>query len=69
MKVRRICPRNHSSVFVIQRRPFSVVDKLTKYYNVNFGVRSVLHEVQRIAVQLVAEVVAHPEEEEMGWTR
>jgi len=32
-----------------------VAKKLTKYYDVNFGVRSVVHEVQRIAIQLVAE--------------
>ncbi|KLO08748.1 hypothetical protein SCHPADRAFT_880206 [Schizopora paradoxa] len=32
-----------------------VVKKLTKSYDVNFGVRSVAHEVQRIAVQQVAE--------------
>ena len=29
--------------------------KLTKSYDVNFGVRSVMHEVQRIAVQLIAD--------------
>lgn len=33
----------------------SVVKKLAKSYNINFGVRSVVHEVQRIAVQQVAE--------------
>ena len=31
------------------------VKKLTKSYDVNFGVRSVMHEVQRIAVQLIAD--------------
>ncbi|KLO08742.1 hypothetical protein SCHPADRAFT_597461 [Schizopora paradoxa] len=32
-----------------------VVKKLTQSYDINFGVRSVVHEVQRIAVQQVAE--------------
>ena len=32
-----------------------VVKNLIRSYDVNFGVRSVVHEVHRIAVQLVAE--------------
>jgi len=32
-----------------------VVQRVTKAYNVNFGARSVIHEVQRIAIQEVAE--------------